>query len=406
METQPLITQQGGSSSSYCSSPISISFRFLTNIIALTSVFFFSGIIFGWAPLELMLLEEGQYSELCISPTSTANSTTTCPDQINKLNAMFTMAQFWLSFASLPVGFLLDYAPKTLHFAICGILEVTGLVLFAHSSSSSSSDYFVLAYSLLALGGCMTMLGAFPASFLLPTYQAGILASISCLFDASSIVFYAFYKLSTSLHIIAIGMTMTRQSLFLTWAAMAVMVYTALVACWYQLERQDWKQVLQEEQAAKAQHTTNGKPSSPSSSPMEEVVDLPVQPQRLNHHQRRLLELPLQSVRQQLATPEFGLVVLFASIHMLRCNFYIMTVDDFLKSLGDVDAIFANMFSWILPSGIIFVPLIEATLTKLGVVRSLYLTNGIGLLFGIVLLISLSLRVQAINFGMFTAFRA
>ena len=81
---------------------------------------------------------------------------------MNRLNAIFTLAQFFLSFASLPIGFLLDIAPKPFHFAIAGILEMTGLVLFSISDSDSDRDYFLLGYSLLAVGGCMTMLGAFP----------------------------------------------------------------------------------------------------------------------------------------------------------------------------------------------------------------------------------------------------
>ena len=159
---------------------LSPAWRWTTNAISLLSVFFFSGIIFGWAPLELMLLEEGQYEELCYQDGANESfSSSTCADRMNRLNAIFTLAQFFLSFASLPIGFLLDIAPKPFHFAIAGILEMTGLVLFSISDSDSDRDYFLLGYSLLAVGGCMTMLGAFPASFLLAKYQAGILVSLA-----------------------------------------------------------------------------------------------------------------------------------------------------------------------------------------------------------------------------------
>ena len=152
--------------------------------VSLLSVLCFSGIIFGWAPLELMLLEEDQY-----------NYETTAV-QLQKLNIIFTVAQFLLSFASLPIGLLLDLVPKPLYFGVAGLCEITGLILFALSDSSTTSsttrstsasaseqesyqaqdhDHFLLGYSLLAVGGCMTLLGAYPASFLLPHYQAGIL---------------------------------------------------------------------------------------------------------------------------------------------------------------------------------------------------------------------------------------
>ena len=159
--------------------------------VSLLSVLCFSGIIFGWAPLELMLLEEDQY-----------NYETTAV-QLQKLNIIFTVAQFLLSFASLPIGLLLDLVPKPLYFGVAGLCEITGLILFALSDSSTTSsttrstsaseqesnqaqdhDHFLLGYSLLAVGGCMTLLGAYPASFLLPHYQAGILVrTLRCIDD-------------------------------------------------------------------------------------------------------------------------------------------------------------------------------------------------------------------------------
>ena len=121
---------------------LSPAWRYATNALSLVSVLLFSGIIFGWAPLELLLLQEGQYSELCTAAntTPTSNGDDTCPDQMNRLNAMFTLAQFWLSFASLPVGFLLDMAPKPLHFATAGVLEISGLILMAFSNSNCSAS--------------------------------------------------------------------------------------------------------------------------------------------------------------------------------------------------------------------------------------------------------------------------
>ena len=44
----------------------------------------------------------------------------------------------------------------------------------------------------LAIGGLMIMLCAFPISFRFPAHQAAILATVSCLFDASSLMFALF----------------------------------------------------------------------------------------------------------------------------------------------------------------------------------------------------------------------
>ena len=391
---------------------LSPTWRYATNALSLLSVFCFSGIIFGWAPLELLLLQEGQYSELCsVEDDDTNNNDTatlpnsidspTCPAQMNRLNAMFTLAQFWLSFASLPVGFLLDMAPKPLHFATAGMLQVAGLLLLAISdSSSTSSDWFIVGYSLLALGGCMTMLGAFPASFLLPTYQAGILASISCLFDASSIVFFVFFKAFEE-------WGMTRQSLFGVWTIVAVVVYTALVFCWAQLERMDWKTVIEQEDEEQQQQQQQSNDTK-NASKNETTTTNQQSPPQQQSHTTRVQELGLHewNVRHQLQTYEYGLAVLFASSQMLRCNFFIMTVDDFLKSIGDTNASYARLFSWILPCGIVFVPLIEWTVTSCGVLQTLHITNAIGMTFGVLLWIPSLAPVQVMNFALFTAFRA
>jgi LAT3 family solute carrier family 43 protein 3 len=271
-ETQPLVARTKDT--------IPSQLRITTNALALLSVFLFSGVIFGWAPLELLLLREGQYSETCENGEAMP-----CPTQIARLQLVFTAGQFILSFASLPVGYFLDHAPKSLFYFVTAVVEVTGLCIFA-SSDSESFDYFVLGYSLMALGGCMTMLGAFPASFLIPKHQAGILAAISCLFDASSIVFFVFHRVELK------APNVSRQSLFLILACIGVAVYTPLAVFWSILEKKNWKEVLDQDKSHVESHT-----------------------------------LQKRSLCSQLATPEFLLVTTFASIHMLRCNFYVRSTN-------------------------------------------------------------------------------
>ena len=111
-------------------SALSPALRWTTNGVSLLSVLLFSGIIFGWAPLEMLLLEEGQYGELCSDRSLSSSSSpeevvgrTPCAEQSDRLDAMFTVAQFALSFSSLPVGFALDSLPKSAHFAAAGIVE-------------------------------------------------------------------------------------------------------------------------------------------------------------------------------------------------------------------------------------------------------------------------------------------
>jgi hypothetical protein len=81
-----------------------------------------------------------------------------------------------------------------------------------------------------------------------------------------------------------------------------------------------------------------------------------------------------------------------------------MTVDDFLRDLGD-DGFYANIFSFVLPCGIIFVPIIEYTVSNLGVLKTLHLTNALGVLFGSILFFP-TLPMQLFGFAVFPCFRA
>lgn len=365
------------------------SLRVATNASALISCIFFSGIIFGWAPLKLILIREDQFSELC--DDSYTDTTQPCVQQIDKYNFIFTLAQFMLSFASLPVGFFLDHSYKTIHYAVAALLEISGLLLFGASDSHSGRDFFVMGYTMMSLGGCMTMLGAFPASFLLPHHQAGILAAISCLFDFSSIIFTIFHRLNHLDNTI-----FSRQNMFFALAGLGIIVYGVLIYGWMQLEKRDWTSVIEEE-SKQSQKEEDGEEQKLDKGPKNANTLHAEYVRRLGIH-----DWPLQ---KQLCTLEYLLVVLFASVHMLRCNFNIETINELLWTYGDEDSFYANIFSFVLPCGIVFIPLIDTAVRNLGVVGTLNVTNGLGILFGALLLIP-SLIVQVINFAIFACFRA
>ena len=102
------------------SSPkISNRLRWTVNGLAMTACFLFSGILFGWAPLKMILIREGQFRGTCAY-----NDPDPCSNQLVEFNFIFTIAQFCLNLASLPVGFFLDYASKILHFTLAGLLTV------------------------------------------------------------------------------------------------------------------------------------------------------------------------------------------------------------------------------------------------------------------------------------------
>ena len=56
-------------------------------------------------------------------------------------------------------------------------------------ADSQTFDVFVPACVLIAVGGSFVFMSAFPVAFLLGDKRDGFLATISCLFDASSLIF-------------------------------------------------------------------------------------------------------------------------------------------------------------------------------------------------------------------------
>ncbi len=63
----------------------------------------FSGIVFGWAPLQVMLSDEGQYADACTGGGSSA-----CPERAEKFESIFATAAFLVNGISLPSGYFLD----------------------------------------------------------------------------------------------------------------------------------------------------------------------------------------------------------------------------------------------------------------------------------------------------------
>eukprot|EP00529_Nitzschia_sp_RCC80_P000029 CAMPEP_0113505690 /NCGR_PEP_ID=MMETSP0014_2-20120614/35467_1 /TAXON_ID=2857 /ORGANISM="Nitzschia sp." /LENGTH=553 /DNA_ID=CAMNT_0000401051 /DNA_START=71 /DNA_END=1733 /DNA_ORIENTATION=- /assembly_acc=CAM_ASM_000159 len=467
-------TTKSSSSSSSSSQPLqpssargipSKALCWVVNLLSCLSVFLFSGIIYGWAPLYLILVGEGQYSQVCtntndlddntgsvddVTTTTSTSTSTSCPAQDLHLGKIFTLGQFLLNFASLPVGFLLDHTSKSYFTAS---VELSTLLGYYSSHIQTRSQIMIFSYALLALSGSMTMLGAFPTTFLLPKYQAALLAAISCLFDASSITFFGFYELV--LYVGSDNVTIIRQRLFVGWAILSFVIFACLVVLWMYLDRFDWKEldlsssvtdddINQKKEVSvgigdgdnghengddtemdigeltELSHLLHGAnesfsnsfgsphqriPTSSTSTSFRRMDDLLSQSDRKRRRSSRIQELQTKSLRQMLSTFHFGVAAIFTSISMLRINFYILTVDTFLLSLGDVDARYAEAFSWILPSGLLFVPVIDWTANRLGVINTLRVTNVIGIVFGAILLVPI-LAVQGSNFLLLTCYRA
>ena len=219
--------------------------------VALLNTLLFSGLIFGWAPLQLMLQREGQYAELCVGDPAAAvaiaqkraggpgapfGAGSLCAAQELALARIFSFATFLVNGISLPSGIFLDIAGPRAMVLVAATLEVGGLVLFA-LADSASFDVFLPAFAMLAVGGQMTLFAAFPSAFVLVAYQTAILAAVSCLFDGSSVVLQVMELLSGCGA--PAGSVFTRRGMMLGYAGFAVVMYFLEQLLWAREARQE-----------------------------------------------------------------------------------------------------------------------------------------------------------------------
>eukprot|EP00040_Diaphanoeca_grandis_P006366 m.37132 g.37132 ORF g.37132 m.37132 type:complete len:511 (+) comp17588_c0_seq1:319-1851(+) len=407
--------------------------RHLLLIGGLANVFLFSGILFGWSQFTRILLDEGQYNELCSNLTTTTAAPTAdmdvgCKSQNAQLELVFTLGSSTFSILSLPAGIFLDRYGTHCTILLAGVFSCGGLVLLGFADSKTF-DVFIPGAISISAGGLLSMLAAFPISFRFPRYQAAILAAISCTFDGSSLVFALYHKFG-------LVMEDSRKFLLLGHAALGVLVYGVLFVGWSRLLRFEAKEAKLKLFRASINDDNDNNVNSNNSlnddrghgnqglshsndthaavsingnerAHVYEGVYEDDYASDTDHNRADTALLSHRSWMAQLRTFEFFCIAAFSAIQMLRANAYIGFNDQVLAELGDEgkDNYFTNLFGWVLPAGVIFVPIIDWWIRKLGLANTLHATNFIGLVFGAMVLIP-SLPAQVGTFIAFTCYRA
>lgn len=235
--------------------------------IVLLSCLLFTGIIFGWAPLVLLLKEEGFYASVC------PKGVRSCAQQDDKLNLVYTLASTTVSLVGLPAGVILDRfgAPTTTILAT--VFEVVGLSMIAASDTEGSLSWhgvtvpeaFVAGVLSISIGGSLYMFAAFHSTFMWPNYQPIVMAGISCLFDGSTVVFATMYYLHQTLDL-------SRQELFSGFTVVTVVLSVLLLFLWALNTKSHGAESGTEDliepllAVEDVQHATSGDSQSPASS--------------------------------------------------------------------------------------------------------------------------------------------
>lgn len=340
-----------------------------TVVLGCINCFFLGGIINGWAPLELILLQDDVYLDSCPDPLIED-----CVIRKGRLIFLFTLASAVATLSSPLGGWITDAVGPAKCTILSGFLVSAGLLLLGIAKEQG----LALGCVMLATGGLFDLLNSFPLAFIVPPESRPlVMSACNCLYDASSVVFLFVYWIYN------FG-GFSRRTIFTGYAIFSVVLHGALAAQW----ASGPERILEAAQAKEF--------APPDQGPEEEDEGSEFAP--------RVQGLALT---QQLKTFEFWFATVFMSIQMFRSGAYLGTAGSLLKTYGDEDKdyLYTQLFTASLPLSLFCVPLINRTLTNRGFKVAYPVITFLGIVFNAICLVGI-LPVQLLSFAAFTNFRA
>lgn len=398
--------------------------RILQVFIAVTCCVLGAGIIFGYAAIKPVFVDQGVYRHLC-AREELDEGVRVCYEQELRLNLMFAIAATIDNVSVFPVGLILDhFGPR-----VSGIIGAACLILGAlllGFAVDLAFDAYIPGYSFLALGGPFILISTFHLSNTFPKNSGLILALSTGAFETSSAVFWAFrliYQGSNG--------TFTLKKLFLTYLTVPAIVLLAQLLI---MPANSYKTVR-----APVKHA--GDPTLDRHDSNTDIVNDGCRAAMKNGREERresiisgntgLLKsragnqqamqeektagksgvwgaLHGRTALRQIRTPWFILFSLFTAVQMTRISYFIATIQtqyDFL--LSHDQAVQVNeFFDMALPiGGVIAVPLIGFTLDHTSTTFSLGLLVAIITIIGVFGMIPTQMWAAYANVVLFVLYR-
>ncbi|KAF8468973.1 major facilitator superfamily domain-containing protein [Kalaharituber pfeilii] len=347
-----------------------------------------AGVVFGYAALKPVLIEEEAYRQYCTEEELEKN-VRVCFEQELRLNFMFTTAAVATNVCALLVGTILDrYGPR-ISGIIGSMFIATGALLFAYAQRIDIFDAYVPGYLFLALGGPFIFIPSFQLSNTFPASSGFILSLLTGAFDASSAIFL-FYRLAYQ----HIGHFLTLRVFFLSYLIVPLFILFAQIfimpATSYKTVGELVKQVEEEESRLADNDMLESDEEEIDDdelllrrerreSVVSEITNLLGSKGASRHQKKEETKREIsgvwgamhgKSVREQMLSPWYILIALFTIIQMTRINYFVATIRpqyEFL--LGSAEkAIWVNdFFDIALPvGGLCAVPFVGMLLDKTG----------------------------------------
>ena len=374
--------------------------RLLQIIVAIIYCLCSAGVVFGYAALKPVLVNEGVYQEYCDHVEESLvidDEEKMCYQQELRLNLMFTTAAVVTNICALPVGTVLDrYGPRVSGI-VGSILLGIGTLLLAFAGKVPF-DAYIPGYLFLALGGPFVFISSFQLSNTFPQHSGLILALLTGAFDSSSAIFL-FYRLAYT----ASGHAFKPQQFFLIYLIVPVFIFivqiTIMPAKSYKtvgelmsqaeygeeserLEGMDnirWRQGQYEHREIAVSEVTSLLGKTGNKQQEEEEKKKQISGVWGAQHGRSAL--------QQVKTPWFILITLFTVVQMTRINYFVATIRtqyEYLLRSDRLAEMVNHVFDVALPvGGILSIPFIGLVLDNTSTAFCLGLLVTVATLIGI-----------------------
>ncbi|KAJ9664146.1 hypothetical protein H2198_000364 [Neophaeococcomyces mojaviensis] len=349
--------------------------RILQVTVAIIYCLLAAGVVFGYAAIKSVLIDEGVYKDYC-TKQELEEGTTPCYQQEIRLNLMFTIAAVSTNVAALPIGTILDrYGPR-----VCGIIGsiciAIGTLLFSFASRIPGDGY-IPGYLFLALGGPFVFISSFQLSNTFPHHSGLILALLTGAFDSSSALFLLFRVLYEKT-----GGKINTQKLFLIYLVVPIFILVVQV---FIMPKESYKSVT--EVIEEAEHEFNI-PTPPeydedaiqthrerrdsTATEIQSLLDKSTNTKRAVREEKKNNRsgvwgaLHGYTAWEQIKTWWFVLITLFTVVQMTRINYFVATVrsqERWLLGSEDRAKTVNDFFDIALPvGGVLSIPFIGTVL--------------------------------------------
>lgn len=338
-----------------------------------------------------------------------------CSAQDLKLNMMFTVGAVLTNVSALVIGRTLDsYGPRACGLVGCCFLFAS-CIIFINAKAISSFDPYLVGYGAMALGGPFTFISSFQLSNTFPKKSGTVLALLTGAFDASSAVFLmykiVYNKTSGSVKIEDFFRLYLIVPAFILLAQLFVMPKDSYMTPPL-TEDNVIEPPMPTEQSALINNQPSHQPATNRRSSLGDAVltayetDLQKEKKRANGIFGILHPYPAS---YQFKTWWFILMCLFATIQMLRLNYFVATIHSqytFLLGSASKAEHLNKIFDIALPlGGLISVPFVGIFLDHCSTVVVLSGLLGISLLLGVLGVIPNAFGAGLFNVLFFVAYR-